>query len=189
MLRVKQGLVPYIYRGRFLSLSSAEIFTFSRDRKRPAIVATVRPKNKSRFSITSKSMTSESLNMASQLQCLGKGGPFKIVQVPKPSFATDQVLIRQRTVALNGLDWKQRDSGFMISTWPHILGIEGAGIIEAVGSEVKNLRVGDEVMAWMAGRAHGDDWGGSYQEYVVMPERYVARKPNNISIEEAASLP
>ena len=118
-----------------------------------------------------------------------KGGPLQIAQVPKPTLAPDQVLIRQRAIALNGLDWKQRDFGVLVERWPHVLGIEGAGIVEAVGSDVRDLRRGDEVTAWMAGAAHGEDWGGSYQECVVVPACFVAKKPKNISIEEAASLP
>jgi NADPH:quinone reductase-like Zn-dependent oxidoreductase len=134
-------------------------------------------------------MLSESTATFAQLQCMKHGGPFEIVQVPKPTtLAPDHVLIRQRVIALNGLDAKQRDFGILISRWPHVLGIEGAGIIEAVGADVTDLSPGDEVTAWMAGGAHGEEWGGSYQEYVVMPACYVAKKPNNISLEEAASL-
>ncbi|KAH8807472.1 putative quinone oxidoreductase [Xylogone sp. PMI_703] len=135
-------------------------------------------------------MASQPEELTAQLQCLQKGGPFKIVHVPKPAtIAADQVLIRQRVIALNGLDWKQRDFAIHIERWPHVLGIEGAGVIELVGSDVKDLAPGDEVTAWMAGRAHNQNWGGAYQEHVVMPARYVAKKPKNISLEEAASLP
>ncbi|RFU27771.1 hypothetical protein B7463_g8581, partial [Scytalidium lignicola] len=135
-------------------------------------------------------MAFKSEEVTAQLQCLQKGGPFQIAHVPKPTtIAPDQVLIHQRVIALNGLDWKQRDLGIFISRWPHVLGIEGAGIVELVGSDVKDLQAGDEVTGWMAGRAHAEDWGGAYQEHVVMPARYVAKKPKNISIEEAASLP
>jgi len=120
---------------------------------------------------------------------MNQGGPFEIVQVPKPTLAPDHVLIRQRVITLNGLDRKQRDYGVQVSHWPFVLGIEGAGIIEAVGSDVTELSLGDEVTALMGGMAHGQDWGGSYQECVVMPACYVAKKPKNISLEEAASLP
>jgi NADPH:quinone reductase-like Zn-dependent oxidoreductase len=118
-----------------------------------------------------------------------QGGPFEIVQIPKPTLARDYVLIRQRVIALNALDCKQRDFGILISRWPHVLGIEGAGIIEAVGADVTDLSPGDEVTAWMGGMAHGEEWGGSYQECVVVPACYVAKKPKNICLEEAASLP
>ena len=65
------------------------------------------------------------------------------MQVPKPVLAPDEVLVRQRVIALNLLDVKQYDLGIKVSRWPRVLGIEGAGIVEAVGSEVHNLQVGD----------------------------------------------
>lgn len=124
-----------------------------------------------------------------QLQCMGVKGPFNIVTVSQPAIARDQVLIRQRVIALNAIDPKQRDVGILIEHWPHVLGVEGAGVIEAVGSDVSNLEPGDEVTAWQAGGAHGQLWGGAFQTKVVMPACYVAKKPMNISLEEAASLP
>jgi NADPH:quinone reductase-like Zn-dependent oxidoreductase len=124
-----------------------------------------------------------------QLQLVQKGGPFQVVQVPKPSVKPDEVLIRQAFVGLNGLDWKQRDTGMFVPRWPHVLGVEGAGVIEAVGSDVKHLQPGDEVAAWEVGMAAGNAWGGAYQEHLVMPEHWVAKKPSNISLVQAASLP
>jgi NADPH:quinone reductase-like Zn-dependent oxidoreductase len=134
-------------------------------------------------------MSSETRNTTAQLQCMQKGGPFRLVDVPIPVLEPDQVLIRQRAIALNDLDRKQRDSGFLIDRWPHVLGIEGSGVVEAVGSDVISFQPGDEVLGWASGRAHGENWGGSYQERVVIPVSFVAKKPRNISIEDAASLP
>lgn len=133
-------------------------------------------------------MSAETKNQNAQLQCLSKGGPFKIVDVPKPIPNPNQVLIRQSAVALNDLDRKQRDYGVMVTKWPHILGLEGAGVVEAVGSDVSDFQPGDEVFAWGPGRAHGENWGGTFQKYVVIPAPFVAKKPSNISIEESASL-
>ncbi len=125
-----------------------------------------------------------------QLHLIHKGGPFEVTQVPKRFPAPDQVLVRMYATALNGLDLKQRDTGLFISRWPHVLGIEGAGVVEAVGSDVRDFQPGNEIMGCMAGQAQGKDWGGSYQEHVLMPTSFfVAKKPSNISIEEAASLP
>ena len=124
-----------------------------------------------------------------QLQCLQKGGPFKVVDVPRPQPEPDQVLIRQHAVALNGLDWKQRDIGVLVERWPHVLGIESAGVVEAVGSDVHDLNVGDEVLAWAAGRAHAQSWGGAFQERIIMPAYLTAKKPKNLTLEQAASLP
>lgn len=74
-----------------------------------------------------------------QLHLMQKGGPFEIARVPKRAPAPDQLLIRQHATALNGLDLKQRDTGLFISRWPHVLGIEGAGVVEAVGSDVRDF--------------------------------------------------
>ncbi|KAA8644276.1 hypothetical protein EYZ11_002835 [Aspergillus tanneri] len=134
-------------------------------------------------------MTSTTTETTAQLQCMQQGGPFKIVHVPKPTLAPEEVLIRQRVVALNLLDVKQRDLGVLIPRWPHVLGIEGAGVIETVGSEVGDLQPGDEVAGWERGVALEVSWGGAFQECVAVPASFVAKKPKNIRLEEAASLP
>lgn len=120
---------------------------------------------------------------------MGQGGPLELKNIPTPTPGSDEVLIRQKVIALNALDWKQRDFSVNIKSWPHVLGIEGAGIIEAVGSDVNTVKVGDEVIAWEAGLAHFEHWGGAYQEHVIVPARFVAKRPKNLSLEEAASLP
>ena len=134
-------------------------------------------------------MTSAMAETTAQLQCMQQGGPFKIVHVPKHTLAPQEVLIRQRVIALNLIDAKQRDLGILIPRWPHVLGIEGAGIIEAVGSDVRKLQPGDEVMGWEGSGAHEVIWGGAFQERVAVPMPFVAKKPKNIRLEEAASLP
>lgn len=125
-----------------------------------------------------------------QLQLLQKGGPFKLVQVPKPTPGPTEVLIRQRVIALNPLDVKMRDLGLGIQRWPHVLGVEGAGVVEAVGADVRGLQPGDEVVGWEGTGAMPGIWGGgSFQERAIVPAYLVAKKPGNISLEEAASLP
>jgi len=134
-------------------------------------------------------MTSTATETTAQLQCTQKGGPFQIVHVPNPTLAPAEVLIRQRVIALNLIDAKQRDLGILIQHWPRVLGIEGAGVVEAVGADVRGLRPGDEVMAWEGSGAHEVPWGGAFQERVAVPVQFVAKKPKNIGLEEAASLP
>ncbi|MCJ1389926.1 hypothetical protein MMC18_002783 [Xylographa bjoerkii] len=125
-------------------------------------------------------MTSATAETTAQLQCMQQGGPFKVVHVPKPALAPEEVLVRQRVIALNLVDTKMRDLGILVPRWPHVLGIEGAGVIEAVGSEVRDLQPGDEVAGWE---------GGAFQERVAVPAHFLAKKPKNIKLEEAASLP
>ncbi|PVH98862.1 putative alcohol dehydrogenase [Periconia macrospinosa] len=125
-----------------------------------------------------------------ELQLTQKGGPFKVVQVAKTEPGPDQIRVRLQAIALNLLDKKQRDMGIFIKEYPFVLGIEGAGVVETVGSEVKDFQPGDEVMAMPSGRMTGENWGGAYAERTnVQVDFYTARKPKNISVEEAASLP
>ncbi|KAJ7187743.1 putative quinone oxidoreductase [Mycena filopes] len=128
-----------------------------------------------------------------QLQCMQQGGTFEIVHIPNNLSATlapDAILIRQRVIALNLVDVKQRDYGIGVPHWPRVLGLEGAGVVEAVGSSVRDLRPGDEVAGWVGSGAHPVlQWGGAFQERVVAPAHMVAKRPKNISLEEAASLP
>ncbi len=90
-------------------------------------------------------MTSATAETSAQLLCMQQGGPFKIVHVPKPPLAPNEALIRQRIIALNLIDVKC-DLGINITCWLHVLGTEGAGVIETVGSEVRNLQPSDEVV-------------------------------------------
>ena len=135
-------------------------------------------------------MASATTEMTAQLQCMHQGGSFQIVHVPKAGPAPGEVLIRQRVIALNLVDTKQHVLGVMVKRWPHVLGIEGAGVVEAVGSEVRHLQPGDEVAAWEGNaNPYETSWGGAFQERVAVPAHFVAKKPKNITLEEAASLP
>lgn len=75
--------------------------------------------------------------------------------------------------------------GFMIESWPVVLGTDGAGVVEDVGEGVKGFKAGDEVFS-LFGR---DSRAASFQEVAVVPEMFVANKPADWTFEEAASLP
>jgi NADPH2:quinone reductase len=69
---------------------------------------------------------------------------------------------------------------------PVILGCDGAGVVEAVGAQVRRFRVGDAVYFCNGGIG---DAPGCYAEYTVVHEDYAAAKPRNASFAEAAALP
>lgn len=73
----------------------------------------------------------------------------------------------------------------MVPVWPAVLGIDGAGIVAAVGDSVKDFKVGDEVLSLcgLAARA------GAFQEIFTVPANLAAKKPASLSFEEAAALP
>ena len=100
------------------------------------------------------------------------------VQVGKPK--RGQILINQSHVGLNYIDVYHR-SGLYPLDMPHGIGMEAAGTVEAVGPNVKGIKVGDRV-AYAAGPP------GSYAETRIMPADRVVKLPTWISNEQAAAM-
>jgi NADPH:quinone reductase len=116
------------------------------------------------------------------------GGPEKLelADLPVPEPAPHEVLVRVRAASVNPVDYKIRKSGEWARVpMPAILGYDAAGVVEQVGSSVTHLAVGDEV--FYSARIFGRQ--GTYAEYHVEDAAIVAKKPLNLSFEEAASLP
>ena len=119
-------------------------------------------------------------------------GPPDVLQfaeVEKPTPKDDEVLIKIHAASVNPLDWRLlRGKPFLLRlgalrTPKHeILGVDIAGRVEAVGSNVKQFQPGDEVFGG------GKNLGG-FAEYVCSVEDNLALKPANLSFEDAASVP
>jgi NADPH:quinone reductase len=116
------------------------------------------------------------------------GAPFRITSVAKPKPTAGQVLVRIKASGVNPLDIKIRagEAAHARQPLPAILGIDLAGIVEAVGPGVVALRRGDEVYG-MAGGVGGHQ--GSLAEYASVEADLLALKPANLSMREAAALP
>lgn len=110
------------------------------------------------------------------------GGPevLKVVTVDVPDPQPNEVTIRQKVVGLNFIDIYFR-TGLYASPLPHGLGFEASGIVEAVGSEVKHLKVGDRV-------AYGQSPLGAYAEARNVPADRVVCIPDGVDFEQAAAL-
>ncbi len=106
---------------------------------------------------------------------------------PMPELQPDDVLIRVAAASFNPIDAKIRQ-GFMQEhlpkPLPFVLGWDCAGTVEKIGGEVSRFSVGDEVFT-MPEFARG----GTYAEFVAVNEHQVARKPQTLSMVEAAALP
>lgn len=118
------------------------------------------------------------------------GGPevLQLQDLPIPAIRQpEEVLVRIRAAGINPVDAKLRARGtFYPDRSPTILGCDGAGVVEAVGAEVKNLTVGDEVYYCLGGIGGPE---GNYAEYAVVDHRFAARKPKSLSFAEAAAAP
>jgi NADPH:quinone reductase-like Zn-dependent oxidoreductase len=104
----------------------------------------------------------------------------KILDLPTPEPGPDDILVRVRAAGVGPWDIKIREGLFGNRSFPHVLGVEAAGIVESTGENVTDLGEGDEVYIYS---------GRCYAEYVAAPAQKVARKPATLSFEEAAAVP
>lgn len=121
--------------------------------------------------------------------CYGSPEVLEYSDIEKPVPAENEVLVKIHAAAVNPLDWHyMRGSPFVMRLMAGIgapddtsMGVDFAGTVEAVGSEVTRYKPGDEVFG---GR------GGAFGEYVTVPEnRGLTLKPDNVSFEQAAAVP
>jgi len=118
----------------------------------------------------------------------GNPDVLQLREVPAPTIQKDtDLLIRLKAAGINPIDTKLRKrSTFYPEQMPAILGCDGAGIVEAIGSNVQNFHPGDEVYFCNGGL--GGQYG-NYAEFTIVDERCVAKKPASISFAEAAAAP
>ncbi len=120
--------------------------------------------------------------MTRAIQIQGPGGPevLELVRLTVGQPGPGQVRIRHHAVGLNFIDVYQR-SGLYPLPLPSTLGMEAAGVIEAVGAGVSHLRVGDRA-------AYASQPPGSYSEARLLPAQCVCRLPDSISFETGAAM-
>ncbi|WP_368790817.1 zinc-binding alcohol dehydrogenase family protein [Companilactobacillus farciminis] len=94
------------------------------------------------------------------------------------------LLVKIEGISINPVDIATRKKIVDELSDPKILGYDGYGVVDEVGSEVKNFQVGDKV--FFAGDYTRD---GSYQEYELIDERIVAHAPKKTSIEKSVAMP
>jgi len=107
--------------------------------------------------------------------------------IATPTVGEHEVLVRLRAAGINPLDTKVRKLHmYYPDHLPAVLGCDGAGVVDGIGSKVSRFRVGDDVYFFNNGIGSAP---GSYAEYTVVHEDYAARKPASLSMIEAAALP
>jgi len=117
----------------------------------------------------------------------GSPDVLELAEIPKPVPGDNQVLVRVRAASVNPYDshflrgepfLMRIDFGLRKPKSPRI-GVDFAGTVEAVGAKVTEFRPGDEVFGGKS---------GAFAEYVVAAETALARKPQNLTIEETAAV-
>jgi NADPH:quinone reductase len=104
-----------------------------------------------------------------------------IGEVETPTIKPGQVLIKVEATSINRADITQRQENYPAPPGEsEILGLEAAGVIEAVGPDVEGWKKGDRVMSLVA--------GGGYAEYAAAYAAHLIPIPESISFEEAACI-
>ncbi|WP_010651699.1 NADP-dependent oxidoreductase [Oceanobacillus massiliensis] len=108
-------------------------------------------------------------------------------EIERPSITDDQVLVEIHATSINPIDWKLREGHLqemLPFEFPIILGWDAAGIITETGKNVSEFKVGDRVFARPATTRQG-----TYAEFVPVDQNLLAKMPENMGFEEAASIP
>ena len=118
----------------------------------------------------------------------GSPDVLELREVDRPVPGDDDVLVKVHAAGVNALDWHVMRGS---PTWaramiglrrpkPAFRGVDVAGQVEAVGSNVQGLRPGDEVFGWCT---------GAFAEYACATESHFVPKPVNLTLEQAAAVP
>lgn len=116
--------------------------------------------------------------------------PLETVELGRPGIRATELLVRVEFAGMNPFDWKIAQ-GFFEGKRPHVfplvLGVDAAGIVEEVGADVRQYRVGDRVFGQFL---HDPVGTGTYAEYAPVPEDVgIATVPSGLTSYEAAALP
>src|SRR6478735_9919306 len=126
--------------------------------------------------------------------CEQYGGP-EVLQMaddlPMPRVGPNGVLVQVHATSVNPVDWKLR-RGWLDAVrpvvFPVIWGCDLSGVVTEVGPAVTLFKPSDEVYGFKDGYV-AKTYRGTYAEYVVAPEKTLAKKPGNLSHLEAACIP
>lgn len=121
--------------------------------------------------------------MPKRIQFASHGGPdvLEYVDFQPATLGDHDVRVANHAIGLNFIDTYYRSGLYSPASLPSGLGGEGAGVVDAVGKAVTNVKVGDRV-------AYGTGPLGAYSELHVLPAAHVVKLPDSISFELGASV-
>ncbi|KAH6720885.1 chaperonin 10-like protein [Leptodontidium sp. MPI-SDFR-AT-0119] len=130
---------------------------------------------------------SQSKNLAAFLPAAAS--PLTIGERPIPTPGPGEILVRNYALAVNPVDWKRRDWGFAIPSYPTILGSDVSGIVDSVGPDVTLFAAGDRVFGFADGFSSGKLDNSSFQTYTIVPVVTASKLPDSIDFEHGVMLP
>jgi NADPH2:quinone reductase len=136
-----------------------------------------------------KTFKEEEFMKAACIKNISNVQPLKTGKLPKPVPDSKEILIRVKHAGVNPIDWLNLE-GVLQDMLPHefplIPGWDTAGIVEDLGSEASQFKVGNKVFSYYLKAVVKD---GSFAEYLVVDESQVALMPSNFNFSEAAATP
>jgi NADPH:quinone reductase-like Zn-dependent oxidoreductase len=122
---------------------------------------------------------------AIRIHSLGDPDVLKLEDTPRPEPGDNEILIHVKAASVNPVDYKIRSGEFKKGEikLPTTLGRDVAGVVESVGRNVRNVKPGQEVYAFLGAKS------GGYAEYAIAEQNEVSPKPDRLDFVEAAAVP
>jgi NADPH2:quinone reductase len=121
------------------------------------------------------------------MTAVGEPEVLQLQEIQTPIVANDtEALVRLKAAGVNPIDTKLRHGLYPMDNLPAILGCDGAGIVEAIGSDVSQFKPGDAVYFFYGGNGNIQ---GNYAEFITLDERFLAHKPASLDYVHAAAAP
>ena len=108
---------------------------------------------------------------------------------PVPTPSERQMLVRNRAIACNPVDWKIQEWSLFVNKYPTVLGSDVAGEVVSVGPGVTHFAPGDRVTGYSGVYYNQDIDHGAWQTYTILPELGSSKLPPSMSFEQGAVFP
>ncbi|UAJ10653.1 zinc-binding alcohol dehydrogenase family protein [Polymorphobacter megasporae] len=118
------------------------------------------------------------------------GTPLEVGPAEMPVPRENEILVRNRAIAINPVDWILQDNAiFPWLDYPAILGSDVAGEVAAIGSGVTGFKVGDRVLGQSVGATTNQPTHGAFQAFTLIMANMAATIPASMTFEDAAVIP
>jgi len=116
-----------------------------------------------------------------------KQGNFEVDHVPTEKPGKGEIRVKIHSTALNPVDWKIKTEKALLDGYrgPPIFGSDSAGTVDDVGEGVTGFKKGDKVLH----QGYFNNRTSTFQQYTIVPAEIAAKIPDNISFDQAATIP
>ncbi len=131
--------------------------------------------------------SADDVNVAAVI--VSKGARVTVTTRPVPNPSEGHMLVRNRAIACNPVDWKIQEWSLFMNKYPTVLGSDVAGEVVSVGPGVTHFVPGDRVTGYSGVYYNQDIDHGAWQTYTILPELGSSKLPSSLSFEQGAVFP